>query len=138
MATIRDELRKIHKQHKVLTPALIVHVASDPDHPLHSSFEWDDTTAAHKYRLTQAQEMVRRFQIAYRDTRNREKTVREWTSVKRPNHPTPVYVPTEEVVTDELLLAIVLRDMEREWKALKAKYARYVEFRDLILGDLAA
>ena len=39
-------------------PAEIVEAAKDEESELHKCFEWDDTKAAHKYRLTQARTLV--------------------------------------------------------------------------------
>lgn len=41
-----------------ITASRIVEVAEDPDHPLHSKFQWDDTEAAHQYRLIQARNLI--------------------------------------------------------------------------------
>ena len=41
-----------------LDPETVVDVARDPDHPLHSHFEWDDSKAAHQYRLGQARALI--------------------------------------------------------------------------------
>lgn len=41
-----------------LTAEELVARAADPKNPLHSSFEWDDTAAAHEYRLIQARRLI--------------------------------------------------------------------------------
>jgi hypothetical protein len=43
----------------VLSPELVLDAARDEDHPLHASFEWDDSVAAEKYREEQAGRMIR-------------------------------------------------------------------------------
>ena len=50
----------------LITPAEIVDHATDPDSPLHSFFEWDDTAAAAKYRLAQASKLIRSCRIVFR------------------------------------------------------------------------
>lgn len=47
-----------------LTPDIIVKVASQPTHALNGYFEWNDTVAAHKYRLEQARDMLRAIVIS--------------------------------------------------------------------------
>lgn len=42
-----------------ITPEALVAAARDPDSPLHDYFEWDDSTAAEKYRMMQARTMLR-------------------------------------------------------------------------------
>lgn len=41
-----------------LTPSAVVDEARDPESPLHSRFEWDDSKAAHAHRLSQARDLI--------------------------------------------------------------------------------
>lgn len=41
-----------------LTAEAVVKAAKNPRSPLHACFEWDDATAAHKYRLYQARNLI--------------------------------------------------------------------------------
>jgi hypothetical protein len=43
----------------ILRPEAVVDFAADPETALHAHFTWDDTEAAHKYRLWQAREIIR-------------------------------------------------------------------------------
>ena len=42
-----------------ITPQQVVDAARNPDSPLHQFFEWDDQTAAERYRLVQARTLLR-------------------------------------------------------------------------------
>ena len=53
------ELMRIKRRRGALTPEAIVTEAAAVRSPLHSFFEWDDTTAAQKFRLNQAVQLVR-------------------------------------------------------------------------------
>lgn len=58
--TVASELEAIRRKHRgVLRPRNVVDAASDPENPLHDSFEWDDGKASDQYRLWQAREMIR-------------------------------------------------------------------------------
>jgi hypothetical protein len=46
-----------------LRPEAVVEEARDEKSPLHGAFCWDDTKAAHLYRLDQAQRLIRKFHI---------------------------------------------------------------------------
>lgn len=46
-----------------LTPASVVNAARDPSSPLHAHFEWDESKAAHAYRLDQARALIRSVQV---------------------------------------------------------------------------
>ena len=57
-------LERIRARNKgVLTPADVVKDASDESSPLHSYFTWDDTEAAHQYRLDQARTLIRNVKV---------------------------------------------------------------------------
>lgn len=46
-----------------LTASNVLEVAKKPSSPLHPYFVWDDTDAAHRYRLYQANQLIREFTI---------------------------------------------------------------------------
>ena len=55
---VDEQLEKLLAENGAITPDLILDRARDEDHPLHSYFEWDDSTAAEKYRRIQAYQML--------------------------------------------------------------------------------
>ena len=59
-----EALKEIAKRDGgLLRPAAVVDAARDEKSPLHGAFEWDDTEAAQKYRLLQAQSLIRSFKV---------------------------------------------------------------------------
>lgn len=60
---IGPELERLAGPGDELVPGAIVHAASDPISPLHRYFEWDDTKAARRFRLAQANDMKRSILI---------------------------------------------------------------------------
>ena len=52
-------LEDIEKKYGKVTTELLLQEASNPGHPLHKRFEWDDSIAAHKWRLEQAAQIIR-------------------------------------------------------------------------------
>lgn len=131
---LRDHLQTIYDQHQRLTPKLVVDTARDTTHPLHDRFEWDNSIAGEKWRIHQARDLIVSYKISYTKRDGNPGQVRAWQSVRRPTGYT--YEPTEEVVKDPMATRILLADMEREWKALKDRYDRFDEFRELVLSDL--
>lgn len=132
--SLRDHLRSIYETQGELTPALVVQAATPKTHPLHDSFEWNDKVAGHKYRLVQAQEMIRSVKVVFNPDAP-DSAVREFLSVKRPDGPS--YVPIDEIQGDEITTAIVLRQAEREWKALKRRYEHLTEWLAAVRADVA-
>ena len=59
-----EALRKIAaRDGGLLRPQAVVDAARDKDSPLHGAFCWDDTEAAQRYRIIQAQALIRSFRV---------------------------------------------------------------------------
>jgi hypothetical protein len=132
-ATLRDHLQAIRDERGSLTPALVVEVASDPEHPLHSRFEWDDTIAAHKWRLEQAGQLLR---VTFVVGTKKPQDLRAFVAVKGEDSHTSDYVPTEEAMQDPFTRELVLRAMKRDWLTFKRRYDHMREFAELIRTEL--
>lgn len=136
---LRSELEKIYKQQGELTPKIVVEVARRSDHPLHSAvFDCPPKLAADRYYLDRAHQLIQSVRITYRDPKtSKPYDIRAWHAIPSEADRTHVYRPTDEVVNDPILKAIVLREMERDWRQLHARYGSFVEFLDLVSKDLA-
>jgi hypothetical protein len=53
------ELARIRKEHGGIKPEVVIDEARDETSPLHPVFTWDDSKAAHEYRLWQARALIR-------------------------------------------------------------------------------
>jgi hypothetical protein len=135
---LRVAFQTIYDQHGRLDPALIVAVARDKKHPLHSRvFDVPPGEAAERYYLQRAHELIQSVRIAYRKPdSDQQLKIRAFHAVAGPGG--HVYEPLDKVTDDPLLRAIVLRDMEREWKQLHARYSDFEEFLELVRTDLGA
>jgi len=60
---IKQELAGIESAEGRLVPSTVVDAARDPESPLHSLFEWDDSRAAERFRLDQARTIIRRVTV---------------------------------------------------------------------------
>jgi hypothetical protein len=132
---LRDHLQLIYDANKTLTPQLVVDVAADPTHPLHSRFEWDDSVAGPKFRQVQAAELIRSVKVRYSVGTEDERDVRAFHVLPR-GDATNSYVPIEEIAADELGRKVLLQQAEREWKAMRRRYAHLDEFIALVRGDV--
>jgi hypothetical protein len=124
-----------------LTPANVVEAARADDSPLHSRFEWDDSIAAESYRRNQASDLIRKVKVTYTDSSYRPQEVRAFLAVHGEESTSKAYEPTEDVLADPFTSKLVLQEFEREWKAFRARYEHFQEFRDVILAavkDVAA
>lgn len=127
---VRDHLQTIYRARGEMTPAVVVEEARPAGSPLHTHFEWDDTVAGEKYRLVQAQELIRSVKVTF--VKNDEvKDVRAWVSVSRVDNYRE-YLPVEEVVQDPFSYRLVLQEMERDIATLERKYGHIEEFHEYL------
>lgn len=133
---LRGELLSVRSQHGALTPQLVVDVARDPAHPLHSRFEWNDAVAGEAWRREQAHDLIRKAKFTYReaDESGPERSVRAFHAVRtEAGH---VFEPVEKVMEDPFTQRLVLADMEREWKSLYQRYQEFEAFLAMVRRDV--
>lgn len=137
-------LQALLNEHGVLSPALVVEAAADPDHELHDRFTWDDTEAAHRYRLVEAGVLIRSVKVTIQRGDNQEPIrVRAFVAERElgigANGADPLtgsYVPVEDVIADDMRKTAWFRTLEREWQSLKRKAGESKEFAQMVLADL--
>ena len=76
------------------------------------------------------------MKIVYRegDGEQPERSVRAFHAVQGPAG--YVYEPADLVASDPLTRQMVLRDMERQWKELFARYEQFEEFLEMVTADV--
>lgn len=115
--TAGNELQRIYERDGVIEPETVVAESQTPSAPLHSCFEWDDAKAAHKYRITQAQNIIRAI-VVVDDAKQPE--TRAFVNVQREYHPVSVVVRNPE--KREILLQNALNELrwfERKYNTLQ-------------------
>lgn len=122
--TAGEELDRIYKRDGVLSPDAIVKDNTDPSAPLHNCFEWDNEKAAHKYRVSQAQEIIRTIIYIPEET-NDNQPVRAFVSVAKEYHPTKI------VMQDEYKKSTLLEAALADLRAFKRKYESLVELSNI-------
>lgn len=139
MSDLRTQLESVRTRFGRLTPAHVVEAARPEDAPLHARFEWDDSIAAEKWRREQAAELIRSYRITYAKNDDGPRNIRGYIAI-RPEDDASVreYLPTGEVMVNPIMRRIVLRDLERDLSALKAKYGHLKEYTDLLLREAQA
>ncbi len=136
--SLRDQLQTIHDDHGVLTPELVVQAARPKSHPLHDRvFDRPPKEAAESWYLHRAHELIREVRITYRDADENgpARDVRAFHAVRGESGVR--YEPVEKVAADPFSRQLLLRDMERDWRALHARYSAFGEFCDMVTADLA-
>lgn len=114
---IYHELQKLGS----FSPQDVLKKASTPASPLYKYFEWDDSKAAHEYRLGQARSLVISIQIEteYGPVRAFNNLV--INSVNQ-------YVPLEDIKNSSLLQEQVIQAASRELNYWKEKYRTYENY----------
>lgn len=137
MGTLREELQALYEVHGDLTPAMVVEAARPEDHPLHGRFEWDNGRAGSKYRLFQAQQLIRsvRIRVIDEDDPSRNYDIRAYQMVRKSDG-SRAYQSTTEVVQDPFISRLILANMEREWRSLRERYEQFHEFWKLVNADV--
>jgi hypothetical protein len=124
---VGTEIERIRKAGAgMLEPEAVLEHARSHNSVLHGYFEWDDTKAAHQYRVGQAGDLIRAVQVdVTRSNVEPPKTIRAFVSVKQGGERS--YTSTLHALSDEQLRAQVLATAWAELLALRRKYEHLEE-----------
>lgn len=136
---VAKELNRILKRNKnKLTAELVVEDARDPKSPLHSYFTWDDTEAGAKWRLWEAQHMIRSVKVEYTTRENKPVLIRGFFNVQSNGHG-PIngeesdvenrryYVTSDRALSNPSYREQLLADAASDAKTFRNKYAALTE-----------
>lgn len=136
---LREELQRIYDANQQLTPKIVVEEASSPDSKLHGYFEWDDTEAAKQYRFIQADNLIRRVKIVWKEApKAKPVRIRAFlpTAPQAGKTESYNYKPTEEILVDDFQRRILFNNMVRDFEAFKRKYRNMEGYSDYLRGQL--
>lgn len=119
--SVRDVLRGLYERDGKLTAESVLAEAQDVSSPIHSLFEWDDTIAAHEYRLEQARRVVRMT-----ITTVEGETVRAFVHLRSVDS----YAPIEDALATTDWRQEILDKFRRDAEAFAAKWSTH-----RLLGD---
>ena len=142
--SVLSQLEEIYNRHNALTPSIVLGEATDPEHPLHHRFTWDEGEAAHKWRLSQAKALIRSVNVVIERGKDVAPIkVRAFVSESEikggdglPSDDTGVYLPVEEVVGNDVMRTAWFRALRRDWERLKAKAGASQEFAQMVMDDV--
>lgn len=133
---LRTQLQALYDEHGELSPSLVVEAAKPKTHPLHNYFEWNDEVAGAKYRIVQAEDLIRSVKVVYTDKAGMPQSIRWWHPV-RSDSPS-VYDPLDVISENEVSMAVLIRQADRDWKMMKRRYGHLSEFWALVQKDAVA
>jgi hypothetical protein len=111
-----------------LEPDDVVQAAKADSHPLHPHFEWDDSVAAHAYRLDQARSIIRIVRVL--DDEAADGTTRAFLSIKDDGRVS--YRAITDVKSSLQLQLAVLNQAERDLDAFVRRYQDMTDICDLV------
>lgn len=129
-ADVNEVVSELGGATKSITPDEVLRIAKSEDSCMHGFFEWDDSIAGYKYRLAQAQTMIRCIVVEKRDTASN--TVSEPVRLYEVDSSrTSTYVPTKLIVKIEDEYQQLLRRAKGELAAFRKRYSNIVELEEL-------
>ena len=120
------ELEKIRSNHGELRPEYVVEDAKDENSVLHDYFDWDDTSAAAKYRAQQARILINSIKVEIKTTKVNCK-IRAFVNVVTDTNKLRTYVPIHEVLTDTTAYADLLAQACEDMNIFIDKYDKIDE-----------
>jgi hypothetical protein len=130
--TVEAELRRIAEEHGgILRAQNVVEEAGQPASPLHEYFTWDNTAAAHHWRLQQARGLIRLL-LDVRPVQQRTIQARLFWSLG-PDRSTPGggYRLLQQVLEVRTLREQLLTDALSELEHLQLKYQSLTELANV-------
>lgn len=126
----------------LLTPKAVVALAQAEDHPLHDFFEWDDTEAARKYRVIEAQRYIKNLEVVI-ETGSGPVQVKSFVSIfrqpevegEKPKENDRKYISVSSVRDDPVTREHVKQDLLkalRAWRDRVFKLQMQDDFAELM------
>lgn len=147
-STVGSVLEKIEKEQGQVTSEALLDYSRDENAETHELFEWNDSVAAEKYRLTQAGKVITQLEVSvtYEEpeheeinvelTRSPQQVPRYTYSAyvninKRATGSTASYVNTERAMSDKTTRNQVLENALQELRTFRRKYQTCRELTDV-------
>ena len=129
--TAGKELERIEAKHGQVTPELVLDESREESAPLHKCFEWNDTIAAERYRLSQAGSIIRNLIVVVEGYENKE-PVRAYVNIQtEAPTKTGAFINIKSALSSEDTKEIVLQNAKNELKEFQKKYSNLKELVDI-------
>jgi len=126
---VGEELERLRRENgNNLTQEAVVSAAKKKGSPLHDYFDWDDTEAAHKYRLYQARKLIGSIEIIRRGKHNRQIQVRAFVKVNKKGG---AFDSTVEILSNEEKRALLVQQALDEAESWSTRYEDLVELAEI-------
>ena len=123
---VGKEFERLEEKNGKLTAVDVLDSAKSEDSPLHKLFEWDDTVAANKYRLSQASFYIR-ILVRTEVEEEKPKTFRAYVNVNPNPQSAGTFENTVTALSKEETRRIVLNNALKELINFQNKYNTLTE-----------
>jgi hypothetical protein len=128
---ITTELERIRRARGgLLRPEDVVKAAKPKNSPLHNKFCWDDSEAAHQYRLWQARELIVSVVVVEPQSK---RTIQAYVSMPSDRkQPAGGYRSTIDVLSNDEMREQALAQAKRELTIFRDKYRQLQELAEVL------
>ena len=123
---VGDKLQELRDKNNGLTASIVIEEAKHKTSVLHGAFEWDDSKAAHEWRLHSARHLMRSVEIVSTSAEGDTRSLPAFVFVKTESG--PQYESLARVLSDEELRIQVLNKALKEFEQWQQRYKEYEEF----------
>ena len=127
---VGDKLQELRDQNNGLTASIVIEEAKHKTSVLHGAFDWNDTSAAHQWRLHSARHLMRSVEIVSTNAEGDIRNLPAFVFVKTDLG--PQYETLARVLSDKELRTQVLERAEKEFDQWAKRYEEYEEFLSVI------
>ena len=124
-----EEIRQIGEEVK---PEQVLEKAKSKSSELHKCFDWNDSSAAEKFRLIQARDVIRHLVVIRHDNEQKQEPVQFRVMLKNERSNDSGYKQTILMVKDEDEYRKLLEQAYSELRAFKQKYSCLSELANIL------
>ena len=123
---VGDKLQELRDKHKGLTASIVIEDAKNKNSVLHGAFEWNDSKAAHEWRLHSARHLMRAVVTKELDSSGEIRYQPAFVFVKTEEGPR--YESLARVLDDDEMRIQVINRALKEFEQWQKRYEEYEEF----------
>lgn len=120
-----NEIRTLNE----ITPEGVVNLARNPGSCIHGDFEWDDAVAGEKYRIVQAQKMIRCLKVVVK-TSDKKKEPQTFRILQKTSK-SHVFKTNSFFVSNKSEYERLLEQALRELKGFRERYKKLAELESV-------
>ena len=120
-----DEVQTLGEEY---TPRQVLDLARNPKTELHKCFDWDDSSAAEKWRLRQARDVCQSFTVVIETEKGHEKSYR----LVQHDREERVYRPVTFTMRNEDMYEQLLKQAKQELASFRSRYKSITELESVI------